>query len=103
MKSSSKVTKNILRLSRFKINNNLFKTNVRFFGSNAHAKADHHHAAHHESHTDGHSHHEPHGEHGHHGHDDHHGHHEITGEVDFHKVHVKNPPAVCILYYSYSR
>lgn len=85
----SLVTKNILRFSRYNINNNIFKTNVRFFGSNAHAKVDHHNAQH-----DSHSHHESHGEHGHHGHDDHHGHHEITGEVDLEKVHVKNPKEV---------
>jgi len=83
----SLVTKNILRFSRFNCNKNLCKTNIRFFGSNAHSKSDQH-----ESHSV-HESHESQGEHGHHGHDDH-GHHEITGEVDLEKVHVKNPKEV---------
>lgn len=82
----SLVTKNILRFSRLNINKNLFKTNIRFFGSNAHAKSDHQ-----DSHHDNHSSHESHGEHGDHGH------HEITGEVDLEKVHVKNPKEVCFI------
>ncbi len=108
------VTKNISRFSKFNINNNLiFKNNIKFFGSSSHAKSNHHDShshdhSHHDSHSghghgvNGHNEH-AHGEHGHgeHGHDDHHGHHEITGEVDFNKIYVKNPKEVIIGYILY--
>jgi hypothetical protein len=98
----SLVNSSFLRLSRNNLlyaNKNLFfKNNFKLFGSN-HGKVDHHdsHSNHHIS--DSHSHeNDNHGEghHDHHGDHDHH-HHEITGEVDFNKIHVKNPKEVLII------
>lgn len=86
--------KNIFKLASF--NNNLFlRTNLKFFGTHSHAHNNHKAENHHSNHEANHQEHS-HGEHGHgeHGHDDHHGHHEITGEVDFQKVYVKNPEQV---------
>jgi len=89
------VTKNVYRFPFLKMKNNLLlKASFKTFGSNAHSHSENHNShdkshSHHESH-DNHGHHESHDNHGHHGHDDHHGHHEITGEVDFEKIHVKN-------------